>query len=418
MTERTLVRAARIYDPAATDADALLIAGDRIAAVGRADEFGSAPDEGARVLDLRPYVLVPGFVDTHVHSTGSGLRSAPADMREDSTEVLLLRAADNGRRALAEGVTTMRDCGARNEVIFAYRDAARRGVVTAPRVRACGSPLTRTGGHGHWWGMEADTPDEVRRAIRTQSKLGANGLKVMVDGGIDTGGLARPGLLLFDAEALTAVVAEAADWGLPVVAHCLTVAGIRASVAARVHSIEHAIFYDTERGAPSFDPALADAIAAAGIRVAPGQAFAYEVFTNPSPNDLFARNAELFGTRLDDDRAMRERGVRLVTGTDAGWYATPFGRYHLAPRLFVDRIGMAPLEALGACTAEAAASLGLGAETGRLRAGLAADVVALDGDPATDVDALRRVRAVIAAGRLVHEAVAETGPGAGVTHPA
>jgi imidazolonepropionase-like amidohydrolase len=356
---------------------------------------------------------VPGFVDTHVHATGSGLRSAPADMRTDPAEVLLLRAAENGRRALAEGVTTIRDCGARNEVILAYRDAARRGEITAPRVLACGSPLTRTGGHGHWWGLEADSDDAIRTAIRGQSKRLADGLKVMVDGGIYTGGLARPGLLLFDAAALGAIVAEAADWGLPVVAHCLTVAGIRSAVAARVHSIEHAIFFDTAQGGPAFDPSLADAIAEAGVWVAPGQAFAHEVFTDPSPGGPFARNAALFGTRLDDDRAMRERGVRLVTGTDAGWYATPFGRYHLAPRLGVDRIGQSPLEALAACTADAAESLGLAGTTGRLRPGLAADIVALDGDPATDIDSLRRVRAVVAGGRLVHEALADGALGEG-----
>jgi imidazolonepropionase-like amidohydrolase len=403
VTERLLVQAGRILDPSPTEADTILVEGDRIAAVGRAEEFGGAGDPDRQVLDLRPATLVPGLVDTHVHATGSGLRSAPADMRTDPDEVLLMRAVENGRRALAEGVTTLRDCGARNEVILAYRDAARRGVVTAPRVLACGSPLTRTAGHGHWWGMEADSEDVARTAIRGQSKLALDGLKVMVDGGIDTGGLARPGLLLFDAAALRAVVDEASDWGLPVVAHCLTVAGIRSSVEAGVHSIEHAIFYDTEVAEPRFDPALADAIAEADIWVAPGQAFAHEVFTDPKPNDLFARNARLFGTRLDDDRAMRERGVRLVTGTDAGWYATPFGRYHLAPHLAVERMGMPPLEALAACTSEAARSLGLAETTGRLVPGLAADIVALDGDPAVDVDALRRVVAVLARGRLVHE---------------
>lgn len=405
--EAILVRADRIFDPEPVDADAVRIEDGRISAVGRWDALGAGSD--ARTLDFRPFSLAPGFVDTHVHASGSGARSAPADMRTDAPEMLLLRAADNGWRALREGVTTMRDCGARNEVIFAYRDAARRGLVRAPRVLACGSPLTRTGGHGHWWGMEADSPEEVRRAIRRQSKLGADGLKVMVDGGIDTGGLARPGLLLFDADALASIVAEAADWGLPVVAHCLTSAGIRAAATAGVHSIEHAIFYDTQGAGPAFDPSLADEIARRRIWVAPGQAFAYEVFTNPGPNDLFARNAKLFGTRLDDDAAMRRRGVRLVVGTDAGWYATPFGRYHLAPRLFVERVGMTPLEALRACTADAAESLGLEATIGTLRTGLAADLVAVEGDPSADVGSLERVRAVIAGGQLVHQA-ATAGP--------
>jgi imidazolonepropionase-like amidohydrolase len=100
---------------------------------------------------------------------------------------------------------------------------------------------------------------------------------------------------------------------------------------------------------------------------------------------------------------MHDHGVELVTGTDAGWYATPFGRYHLAAQLFVERIGLSPLAALAACTADAARSLGLGETTGRLRPGLAADLVAVDGDPATDVTSLGRVLAVVAGGRVVHE---------------
>ena len=325
-------------------------------------------------------------------------------MRNDAPETLLLRAAENGRRALREGVTTLRDCGGRNDVVFAYRDAARRGIVEAPRVLVTGAPLTRTGGHGHWWGGEADTADEIRKHIRRQSKLGADALKVMVDGGIDTRGKARPGLLLFSAAAMTEIVAEAADWGLPVAAHCLTTPGIRASTEAGVNSIEHAIFYDPQRGEPRFEPELAAEIARREIWVAPGQAFAHEAFTAPAPGDLFARNADLFTTRLDDDAELRRAGIRLVTGTDAGWYATPFGRYHLAPRLFVERVGMSPLEALRASTAEAARSLGLAGELGSIEPGMAADLVAVTGDPAADVTALERVRVTIAAGRVVHRA--------------
>jgi imidazolonepropionase-like amidohydrolase len=398
--DRTLIRVARIYTPDPTDADTVLVEAGRITAVATWPELGSAGD--AAVLDLRPASLIPGLVDTHVHITGSASRTAPDDMRTEPPETLLLRAAENGRRALREGVTTVRDCGGRNDVVFAYRDAARRGIVEAPRVLVTGAPLTRTGGHGHWWGGEADTADEVRKHIRRQSKLGADALKVMVDGGIDTRGKARPGLLLFSARAMTEIVAEAADWGLPVAAHCLTTPGIRASTEAGVHSIEHAIFYDPIRGEAVFEPDLAAEIASREIWVAPGQAFAHEAFTQPAPGDLFARNAELFSTRLDHDAELRRSGARLVSGTDAGWYATPFGRYHLAPRLFVERVGMSPTEALRASTVEAAQSLGLADDLGAIRPGLAADVVAIDGDPGADVTALQRVRVTIAAGRVVH----------------
>ena len=188
-----IIRAARVYDPDPTDVNAILVEDGRIARVGAlADLSASAPD--AEVVDVRTFSVTPGFVDTHVHITGSGLRTAVDDRRTDSVEVQLLRAAGNGATALSEGVTTLRDCGARNEVIFEYRAAAQRGVLAAPRVLASGSPLTRTGGHGDMWGGEVDTPDEVRRIIRRQSKLGADCLKVMVDMGLDGSRKARPGL--------------------------------------------------------------------------------------------------------------------------------------------------------------------------------------------------------------------------------
>jgi imidazolonepropionase-like amidohydrolase len=398
---RVLLRGARVYSPDPVPGDAVLVESGRIAAVDRWEVL--AASEGADVVDLRPWSLVPGLVDTHVHITGSGGRTAPTDMLTDTNESQLLHAAANGLRALAEGVTTVRDCGARNDVIFAYRDAVKAGVIDGPRVIASGGALTRTGGHGHWWGLEADTDDEVRKAIRRQAKAGADSLKIMVDGGIDSRGRARPGLLYFDEQELAAAVREANDRGLMVAAHCLTVQGVRTATAAGVHSIEHAIFFDPQRDTIDYDAAVVDRIASRGIWVAPGQAFAHEVFTDPAMATTFPRNAELFGLRLEHDALMRDQGVRLVTGTDAGWYATPFGRYHLAPRLFVERVGLTPLQALEACTTLGATSLGLGGETGGLRPGLTADLVAVEGDPGTDVNALGRVRLTMRGGRIVHD---------------
>ena len=225
----------------------------------------------------------------------------------------------------------------------------------------------------------------------------------MVDGGIDIRAGARPGLLYFDAAALTEVVNEANDRGLMVAAHCLTLAGVRAAVTAGVQSIEHAILFDVERDGAVYDEALVDEIVRRDIVVAPGQAFAHEVFTNPAAATTFPRNAELFHTRLDHDARMFRQGVRMVVGTDSGWYATPFGRYHLAPELFVQRVGMSPLEALRASTSEAARSLRLGGEVGALRPGLSADIAAVDGDPEHDVTALARVVATVNRGTLVYD---------------
>jgi imidazolonepropionase-like amidohydrolase len=396
----TLLRASKVLDPEPTGSDTILVQEDRIAAVGRWADFASAE---ATVLDVRPLGLVPGLVDTHVHISGSGSRTAVADRRDESDDIQLLRCAGNGSVNLREGVTTARDCGARNHVIFTYRDALARDCLAGPRLLATGSPLTRTGGHGYMWGGEADTAEEARRIVRRQSKLGADALKVMVDMGLDGSGRARPGLLMFPEEELGAIVREAADWGLPVVAHCLTAVGVAAAVAAGVHSIEHAIFYDPVSGAHAYDEALVDRIAQKGIWVNPGQTFAYEAISRADPTERFARNAAMFEARLEDSAKMLDAGVRLVAGTDAGTYSTPFGRFALAPILFAQRMGMTPRQALIACTSDAAEAIGLRDEVGALRSGLAADVVAVDGDPETDVTALERVRLVMVGGRVVYQ---------------
>jgi imidazolonepropionase-like amidohydrolase len=395
--ERVLIPRRAIL-PDAVTGDAVVVAEGRIVAVGPSDRLLNDYPAAARI-DLGDLVLGPGFIDTHVHMTGNGSRTAPDDIQRESTEMLLLRAAENARLALAEGVTTLRDVGARADVIFPFRAAARAGVITAPRILAAGPPLTRTGGHGHWWGFEADTDDAIRTGIRSLGKAGADAVKVLVAAGTDLGGT-RPGLLQFDARALTTVVEEAARWRLPVAAHCLTSPGIRAATQAGVTSIEHAIFFDPERMEPDYDAGLSEAIRARGIYVDPGLAFAHEVFAGEAASALFPRNADLFRQRLVDTAAMAARGVRLVAGSDAGWYATPFGRYHLIPELFVTDVGLSARQAFDACTSLAAESLGLEHETGSIAPGLAADLVGFEGDPTVDIYAAGRVRFTMSAGRL------------------
>lgn len=380
-------------------ADAVLVEQGRIAAVGAGAELAPRAD---RMLELDARWVAPGFVDTHVHMTGTGTVDAPAGMAREPREVLLLRAAENARRALAEGITTMRDCGARADVIFPFRDAAGQRIVPAPNLLACGGALTRTGGHGHWWGLEADSDDEVRKCVRAQSKAGADSLKVMVDGGIDLG-RHTPGLLYFDADALRVAVQEASDWGMRVAAHCLTAAGVRAAVTAGVTSVEHAIFYELADDATRYDPAVGAAMAERGIYASPGPAFAYEVLTNPAAATAFPRNARLFDQRLEDDARLHQQGVALVASTDAGWYATPFGQFARVAELFVDRVGLSAAEAFAACTRVAAESLGIGDRTGSLAVGKDADLVVLDGDPTRDVTAMRSPRLTMVRGRVLHD---------------
>src|SRR5439155_12016876 len=158
-------------------------------------------------------------------------------------------------------------------------------------------------------------------------------------------------------------------WRRPVAAHCLTSEGIRAAVEAGVRTVEHAIFCELDSDDTRYDPALGEEMARKGIIVDPGHAFAYEVFTDPSAATTFPRNARMFKQRLADDGRMWRQGIKQVPGTDAGWYATPFGRYHLVPELMVSYTGMSPRDAWQACTQVAAEAIGLHHETGRIAPG-------------------------------------------------
>jgi imidazolonepropionase-like amidohydrolase len=399
---RYLLRAGHVVTQDGAVADTVATDGDRITAVGSYRDLAAAA-AGAELIDLPGLVLSPGFIDTHVHITGNGTVTAPVEIQQATPETLLLRAAGNAQAALAEGVTTVRDLGAPNSVIVPFRDAAAAGLFPSPHVLVAGAPLTRTGGHGCWWGLEADTADEIRTAVRRQSKAGVNALKVMVDGGIDLG-RHIPGLLYFKPDELRLAVEEAHDWGLRVAAHCLTAAGVRSAVHAGVDSVEHAIFYELDLDDTRYDQELGAMMAERGIYVDPGPAFAYQVFTGPgAEKSMFAKNARLFRRRLEDDARMHEQHVKLVAGSDAGWFGTPFGQYALIPQLLADESGLTAAAAFAACTSVAAESLGLAAETGTIRPGLRADLVALDGDPTADITAMARVRLTMVGGQVRYD---------------
>lgn len=397
-----LLKASHVVTPESDSADTIVVDRDRITAVGSFADLAPGSAD-AEIIDLPGLVLSPGFIDTHVHITGNGTVSAPIEIQQASRETLLLRAAGNAQAALAEGVTTVRDLGAPNSVIVPFRDAAAAGLFPSPHVLVAGAPLTRTGGHGHWWGLEADTADEIRTAVRRQSKAGVNALKVMVDGGIDLG-RHIPGLLYFKPDELRLAVDEAHDWGLKVAAHCLTAAGVRSAVLAGVDSVEHAIFYELDLDDTRYDPEIGAMMADRGVYVDPGPAFAYKVFTGPgAEHSMFAKNARLFRRRLEDDARMHEQRVPLVAGSDAGWFGTPFGQYALIPQLLVTESGLTARAAFDACTATAAESLGLGRETGTIRPGMRADIVALSGDPTADITAMARVQLTMVSGQVRYD---------------
>ncbi len=297
--------------------------------------------------------------------------------------VLMLRSA---RELLGVGVTTARDLGARAYLDVVVRDAIAAGLAPGPRMMVANRPVTVTGGHCWFMGGEADSEDDLRRIVRTHHKHGADLIKVMATGGFMTGGSA-PWYAQFSAEQLAVVVAEARRLDKPVAAHAHGVEGIRRAVEAGVTTIEHCSFV-TETNERHFDERLADRIAERGI------------FVCPTVNVNAPYVAELTGRAVGENvMKMRDAGVRIIAGTDAGINNNPHHQYAGGLQALVSLLGFKPAEVIAMATTEAAAALGLGAVTGRLAPGYDADLIVVDGDPLADIAALGRLRRVIARGR-------------------
>lgn len=347
-----------------------------------------------------PGTLMPGFVDTHVHL---GFDGGPEPVRRMQAEsdaqqlVLMLRSA---RQLLSAGVTTARDLGARGYLDVVVREAIDSGDARGPRIVASGAPLTPTGGHCWFMGGEADGAYELRTAVRRHHENGVDSIKVMATGGFMTAGSA-PWFAQFTDEELAFATADAHRLGKKVVAHAHGVDGIRAAVAAGVDAIEHCTFVAAD-GALGFDAQVADAIASAGVDVSFTQnVLSWQLARGEAPAVIEPHAVvdpravvEHFGMLI---RELRSRGVTIVVGTDAGIDLCPHHAYAGGLEALAS-FGMTTEEVLIAATMDSARSLGLGGVTGALVEGLSADMIAVDGDPASDLTTVRRPTLVVARG--------------------
>jgi imidazolonepropionase-like amidohydrolase len=375
----------------------VLVEGDRIVGIeGQHHE----PPESCTVTTYDG-TLLPGLVDAHVHlvSDGAvgGLERAPAETPERVDAQI---AASLSGQAAA-GVTTVRDLGDCGYRTLAFRDRAERGV---PRIVASGPPLTVPAGHCHFLGGAVDGADAIRPAVAEHVDRGVDVIKVMASGGMVTAGTDVTGTQ-FSPEDLRLLVECAHAAGLRVLAHAHSLNGVRHALDAGVDGLEHFTCL-TDQGIRTPDDVLA-AVAAAGADVDP------TLGTDPArvpPPDRMPPNlrdtmerlgihpGRLVELRAEQLMAVRSHGIRVVTGVDAGAAPSkPHGNAWLAVAQLTE-VGYPVAEALATATSVASDACGLGTETGRLRAGLAADLLVADGDLERDISALGRPVAVLVRG--------------------
>jgi imidazolonepropionase-like amidohydrolase len=355
------IRAGRILDPVTGTAalnQTILVQRGRIGVIGP----NTAIPPGATVYDLSNATVIPGLIDAHVHlAIGGPVRAnALADLRA--------------------GFTTVVDLGARTHRLLSIRDSINAGDVPGPRVLAAGIWVGRKDGVCEFGGIGigGGGAEPFRRRVRENIAAGADLIKVCVTGW-PADALANPNAYELPDSTLKAVVGEAHAGGRRVIAHDISRGGVRAGIAAGIDGLAHAAFLDE----------------AAAVQMRDRAVFLIPTLASLVGDDDTSAVARglIAGVML----AHRQR-VRLVFGTDGG--VLPHGQN---AREFVAlyRAGVPALDLLRSATTGAARALGLADSLGTVATGMAADIVALDGDPLADVEAYQRVRFVMSRGNVV-----------------
>ena len=380
-----VVRAARVWDGAATLSDvAIVIDGDRVTRILPA---GADLPSGAEVLDLRKYTLLPGLIDLHTHMTYYWDRQAgtrPLGQRRRPAVTVFL-AQENARRTLETGVTTVRDLGASNDTDFAMRDLIAMGAMVGPRMIVAGqgisAPRQATG----------PDPDAMRKAAEDRIKSGSDWVKVYASRGsfdsVDT-----TQTLTFDE--LKAIVDAAHAAGRKVAIHSYGASGVKDAVRAGADSVEHGVDLDDETIAEMVKRGTVwvPTIDHNRYYIDAKDEYGFKPEAIPPLQDYIERN-------LESTRRAAKAGVRLGMGSDAVF--TMFGQ-NTRELGWLVKAGLTPTQALAAATTTAADLLGMSDRLGRIAPGYAADLVAVDGDPLANIDALfTGVRVVIKEGKTV-----------------
>jgi len=382
----------------------LIIRNGKIAELLSGHQPGPA---GATLIDLKDKFVLPGLIDSHVHlDSDAGGNAALIEAVTDSPARAAYRAAGNAKKTLMAGFTTVRNMGDGTGATLALRDAVAAGELPGPRIIDAGRSISTTSGH-----MDAtlsvsedlhasigqenlcDGVESCRQAIRKQIRRGVDVIKIATTGGVNSRIGAGLGRQLFDDE-VKALVDTAHLYGKKVAVHAHGDDGVNIALAAGADSIEHGTML-TDESIKLFK--------AAGAYYVPTlstvNGYLERLAANPNayPPDVLAKVQWRIGVTGKSLAKAYPAGVKIAFGTDAG--VSKHGRNADEFELMVKH-GMPASAAIQAATMNAATLLGVEKEVGSLEPGKAADVIAVAGDPITDITTLKSVRFVMKDGRV------------------
>ncbi|MEL0646273.1 amidohydrolase family protein [Pseudoalteromonas agarivorans] len=356
--------------------------------------------KGDKYIQLPEQTIMPGLMDMHVHLTSDP--TVPRSERlGQSVPRMAIKAAYFAKKTLEAGFTTLRNVGAQGYSVIAVRDGINAGDIVGPRIWAAGPSLGITGGHCDNNRLPpelkftsngvADGPWAARVKVRENIKYGANAIKFCATGGVFSKGT-KVGVQQYSFEEMKAIVDEAHMRDLPVAAHAHGTSGIKTAIKAGVDSIEHASFLDDE------------AIALAKKH---GTWLSMDIYNteytlsygeqNGVAQENLNKERQVSKKQRDSFSRAVKAGVNMVFGTDAAIY--PHGDNAKQFSRMVE-FGMTELQAIQTATINSAKLLKMNTKLGQLKAGFAADIIALKGNPLENITELEHIPFVMKAGKV------------------
>jgi len=409
-----VLKAARFFDgksDALVQNAVVIVQGDKI--IDAASNLPVPSD--AQVIDLGDATLSPGFMDAHTHLTAD----FSGNYNERRLQELDLNVSEHAIRATAfaratveAGFTTVRDLGSRfvgshEFVDVALRNSINKGVIAGPRMLVATKGIGATGGHfdptngfrdflfrreSDFTDGIANGPDEIRKAVRFEVKNGADVIKAAVSGGVLSLGDEVDTPQLTPAE-MTALVDESHRLRKKVAVHCHGDQDAREAIEAGVDSIEHGSF---------MKPETLTMMKKKGTFLTPTLMASEWIMgkLDNYPPALQAKAKAAYRARSEMFRNAVKMGIKISFGTDAAVF--PHGQNAKEFKLMVD-LSMKPIDALKSATANDAELLGIAQKVGTLEKGKLADIIAMPGDPTSDITATERVTFVMKEGKIIRQ---------------
>jgi imidazolonepropionase-like amidohydrolase len=379
-SEVIAIRAARMLDVAQgklINNAVVLVENDKITSAGSDITI----PKGAKVIDLGDATVLPGLIDAHTHITYHfDENNRFGETGDANQQVTLKYAEENARKTIEAGFTTIRNLGDSTGADILLRDEVKRGEAVGPRMIVSGVPMLSDYLRG-----KGSRIEQIRQFVRDRIAEGVDVIKIFE--GVDSFGNA-----VFSAKEIRAAVEEARKANLKVAVHAHEAAAIIAAVEGGCDSIEHGTFLNDEaiRLMAKNHTALVPTLYLPTHYLEHKKQFAFDASTWKFFETLRANN-------LENLKKARKAGVFVVNGSDAvaGYHGQNWREI-----VQLTKGGMKPAEAIHAATIDAAELVGLKGQIGEIKPGMLADIIAVSGNPLSDINSLEKVSFVMKAGKV------------------